>query len=138
MIPNELIDRFLAGLSHDLPTFMTVFTDDIVYYDVPLLAEMKGKEELKNFVEAFFAAFPDVQFTRTSPPVVSGDRAAVTWRVTGTQKGPFLDVAATNKTMDVMGVSIMEFKNGKISRNYDYWDLATLLRQIGHLPVLPQ
>ncbi|MCW3596822.1 nuclear transport factor 2 family protein, partial [Burkholderia cenocepacia] len=70
MVPNELIDRFLTGLSHDLPTFMTVFTDDIVYFDVPLLAEMKGKEELKNFAVAFFAAFPDVQFTRTSPPVV--------------------------------------------------------------------
>lgn len=138
MVPNELIDRFLAGLSHDLPTFMTVFTDDIVYFDVPLLAEMKGKEELKNFAVAFFAAFPDVQFTRTSPPVVSGDRAAVTWRVTGTQKGQFLDVPATNKTMDVMGVSMMEFKDGKIARNSDYWDMATLLRQIGHMPASPQ
>ena len=137
MVPNELIDRFLAGLSHDLPTFMTVFTDDIVYFDVPLLAEMKGKEELKNFAVAFFAAFPDVQFTRTSPPVVSGDRAAVTWRVTGTQKGQFLDVPATNKTMDVMGVSMMEFKDGKIARNSDYWDMATLLRQIGHMPASP-
>ncbi|MCW3662542.1 ester cyclase [Burkholderia cenocepacia] len=138
MVPNELIDRFLTGLSHDLPTFMTVFTDDIVYFDVPLLAEMKGKEELKNFAVAFFAAFPDVQFTRTSPPVVSGDRAAVTWRVTGTQKGQFLDVPATNKTMDVMGVSMMEFKDGKIARNSDYWDMATLLRQIGHMPASPQ
>ncbi|OQD16942.1 hypothetical protein UE98_29335 [Burkholderia cenocepacia] len=117
---------------------MTVFTDDIVYFDVPLLAEMKGKEELKNFAVAFFAAFPDVQFTRTSPPVVSGDRAAVTWRVTGTQKGQFLDVPATNKTMDVMGVSMMEFKDGKIARNSDYWDMATLLRQIGHMPASPQ
>jgi steroid delta-isomerase-like uncharacterized protein len=135
---SELIDRFLAGWSHDLETLLPVFADDIIYYDAPLHAQMNGKVELRNFAQAFFTTFPDVEFTLAAPPVLSGNRAAVAWRVTGTQKGQFLDIPASSKTMDIMGVSMMECRDGKVVRNADYWDLATLLRQIGHLPALPR
>jgi len=138
MVSSELIDRFLAGWSHNLPTLMTVFTDDIVYYDTPLQAQLNGREELRNFAEAFFATFPDVEFTLAGPPIQSGNRAAVAWRVTGTQQGEFLGIPPSNQKMDLMGVSMMEVQDGKVVRNSDFWDMATLLRQIGHLPALPK
>ncbi|WP_044044226.1 ester cyclase [Caballeronia insecticola] len=131
---SATIDRFLAGWSHDLPTLMTLFSDDVAYRDEPLKAQMNGKDELKDFASSFFSAFPDVEFAANSPAIQSADRAAVVWRATGTHDGKLLDVDPSGKTIDVAGVSVMEFKDGKIVRNVDYWDLATLLRQIGQLP----
>jgi len=31
----------------------------------------------------------------------------------------------------VRGASVVEFRDGKISRESDYWDLATYLKQVG-------
>jgi len=32
---------------------------------------------------------------------------------------------------EVRGSSVVEFRDGKISRNSDYWDLATYMKQVG-------
>jgi steroid delta-isomerase-like uncharacterized protein len=64
----------------------------------------------------------------------SGDRAAVAWQVTGTQKGDMPGMPASNKAVNVAGVSLMECAGGKIKHNVDYWDMATTMRQLGFLP----
>jgi ketosteroid isomerase-like protein len=38
---------------------------------------------------------------------------------------------ATNKPFRVRGASVVEFRDGKINRESDYWDLATYLKQVG-------
>jgi steroid delta-isomerase-like uncharacterized protein len=129
---NALIEKFLTGWSNDLPNLLTIFTDNIVYTDKQIQAELHDNEELKKFAQAFFAAFPDILFTLFSSPIQTDTRAAFVWRVTGTHRGQLLDKPASNKMIDFTGVSLMEFSDGKIARTTDYWDLATLLRQIGH------
>jgi ketosteroid isomerase-like protein len=37
----------------------------------------------------------------------------------------------TNKSFEVRGAIVVEFANGKITRNSDYWDLATYKKQVG-------
>lgn len=136
---SQLIEKFMAGWSHDTPTLMTVFTDEIVYEDTALHAVMHGKSELKKFAQDAFASFPDMHFEVVSPaPVQSGDRAAVAWRMTGTQKGDMPGMPASNKAMDLVGVSMMQCADGKITRNTDYWDVATMMRQLGFLPPPPK
>jgi hypothetical protein len=44
------------------------------------------------------------------------------------------NMPASNKTMDVRGASIYEFEGGKIKHKIDYWDLSTMLRQLGFMP----
>jgi hypothetical protein len=41
---------------------------------------------------------------------------------------------ASNKVASVPGVSIMECSDGKIKHDVDYWDYATVMRQLGFLP----
>ena len=38
---------------------------------------------------------------------------------------------ATNKTFEVRGATVVDFTDGKIRRNSDYWNLATYLKQVG-------
>jgi ketosteroid isomerase-like protein len=41
---------------------------------------------------------------------------------------------ATGKRFSVRGATILELQSGKIRRNSDYWDAASVMRQVGLLP----
>ena len=88
---------------------------------------------MQDYSQGWFNAFPDIKFTLMST-VISGDRAAVVWRVNGTQRGDMPGMPASNKPVEVVGVSIMECSDGKIRHNADYYDFATAMRQMGFLP----
>ena len=83
---TQLAQDFLAGWSHNTPKLLSIFADDLVYEDTTVHAVLHGKEELRGFADGWFKAFPDLSFTYKNA-VVSGDRAAVEWEATGTQKG---------------------------------------------------
>jgi hypothetical protein len=40
--------------------------------------------------------------------------------------------------MSIRGSTVIELRDGKISRVADYWDVATLLRQLGLQPTAEQ
>jgi steroid delta-isomerase-like uncharacterized protein len=92
-----------------------------------------GRDELRAFAELVFAGFPDVAFEMTSGFVADGWGGGE-WIMTGTHAGDLPDLPATRKSISVRGSTIIELDDGKVSRVADYWDLATLLRQIGLLP----
>jgi len=54
----------------------------------------------------------------------------IEWTFSGTDKG----VYKTGKKFSVRGVSVIDMRDGKISRNLDFYDLATIMRQVGVLP----
>jgi steroid delta-isomerase-like uncharacterized protein len=129
----QLGQDFLTGWSHDLPKLLSIFTDDIVYEDTTVHAVLRGKEELRGFAEGWFKAFPDLSFTLTSA-VISEDHATVEWQVTGTQRGDMPGMPASNKVANIAVVSVMECADGKIRHNVDYYDMTTVMRQLGFLP----
>ena len=45
--------------SHDLERLLLLFTDDVVYEDVPMGTVSRGKDEVQAFCEAFFMGYPD-------------------------------------------------------------------------------
>ncbi len=52
------------------------------------------------------------------------------WVMTGTDVGMF----KINKHFQVRGVSIMQGSPEKLTHQTDYWDMATLMKQLGRLP----
>jgi ketosteroid isomerase-like protein len=47
------------------------------------------------------------------------------------------EVFKTGKKFSVRGVSVIEMRGGKIYRNVDFYDVATIMRQVGQLPTPP-
>jgi ketosteroid isomerase-like protein len=43
----------------------------------------------------------------------------------------------TGKKFSVRGVSAIDVRDGKISRSVDFYDSATIMRQVGVLPTPP-
>lgn len=125
-----------AWSSHDVDRIASFFTDDCSYEDVALGVENRGKEELKGFARATFAAFPDFAVEPRSL-FSAGGWTATEWVMSGTHRGDLPGLAATGKSFSVRGASIMELQGGKIQRNSDYWNMASFLRQIGVMPEEP-
>lgn len=75
------------------------------------------------------ATFPDMRVT-IEQSVAEGDRVATyaTWR--GTQKAPFLGVAASHKTITFTGMVFWRIGSGKIVERWATLDTASIMRQL--------
>ena len=122
----------VAWTSSNVDQLLPLFTDDVLYEDVPLGAVNQGKEALRNFATDGFGAFPGMSFEVKSRLVASdGKWGAVEWVWRGKQTKDLPGLPATNRPFEVRGASIVEFRDAKISRCSDYWDLATYMKQVG-------
>jgi steroid delta-isomerase-like uncharacterized protein len=94
----------------------------------------RGKEELCGFVGRAFATVPDFE-CQLRRRYVTSQWAAVEWAMSGTHQGDFPGIRATGKRFSsVRGSTILELDAGKIRRESDYWDAATLMKQVDILP----
>jgi steroid delta-isomerase-like uncharacterized protein/uncharacterized protein (TIGR02118 family) len=135
---GRTLEEWAAGWSaRDIERVVSLCTDECVYEDVPLGAMSRGKQELRAFGHQVFEAFPDFGIELTSQSA-EGDRALLEWVMSGTHKGDLPGMPATGKEFSVRGATALELKNGRISRNSDYWDMATLLTQLGLMPFGPE
>ena len=60
------------------------------------------------------------------------------WTMSGTHKDDLPGMPATGKSFSVRGATALQLDDGRISRNSDYWDMATLLTQLGLMPAAPE
>jgi steroid delta-isomerase-like uncharacterized protein len=104
-----------------------VFTKDIVYEDVTFGVVFHGIDELKGFAKNTFVTFPQFTFTLVNSSC-SGQQGVIEWGLNGLD-GP-IGLCGTGKTFTVRGVAVIELRGNKISRNVDFWDLATVLRRL--------
>jgi steroid delta-isomerase-like uncharacterized protein len=126
---EDLVDAWTV---HDTEKILALCTDDCVYEDVTMGVVNRGKAELKGFVAAIFGAIPDFEMKLISG-FTAGNWGGAEWSMSGTHKGNLPGLPATGKRFSVRGSSICELRDGKIKRNSDYWDMVTLLKQIGRL-----
>jgi steroid delta-isomerase-like uncharacterized protein len=118
--------------SSDVEKLLALFTDDVVFEDVTLGAVNHGRNALRDFAAGVFAAFEDLKFELKSRVVASdGKSGAMEWTWRGRQTKDLPGLPATNKPFEVRGATVVEFADGKISRDSDYWDLATYMKQVG-------
>ena len=123
-----------AWSSHDTETLLALFTDDCIYEDVTFGVVNRGREALRAFAQGVFAAVPDFKIALTAR-FVAGNWAAMEWVMSGTHNGDFPGMPATGKRFSaIRGATICELQGGKIQRCSDYWDAATLMKQVDLLP----
>jgi steroid delta-isomerase-like uncharacterized protein len=92
----------------------------------------------RAYIQNFFTAFPGSKFeiVRT---IVQGDFVVINWKITGKNNGPLrapsgASIPATGKTSTLVGSTTAQVKNGKVVYSWGYFDMASLLGQLGLLP----
>jgi steroid delta-isomerase-like uncharacterized protein len=88
------------------------------------------RDGVKQIVGAIRTAFPDVRFT-ADDVIAEGDRVAARFTMSGTQRGDFMGIPATNKEIIVTGVDIVRFNdNGKAVEHWHEWSGMELMQQL--------
>jgi predicted ester cyclase len=104
----------------------------------PGAAGAMTKEQNRMYLENFLTAFPGSKF-EVWLTVAQGDYAVLHWKVKGTHTGPLHSpsgaaIPPTGKSVVLTGSTTSEVKNGKVVRSWAFWDLSSLLGQLGLLP----
>ena len=122
-----------AWLKPDAATLASYYDGAGVYEDAGLGVRCEGKAAIREFLASMLQAFPDTKVEVIFTFEADGF-AAAEWTMTGTQTGDLPGLPATGRSFLVRGASIVEFAGDLIRRNTDYWDQASMLRQLGVLP----
>ncbi|MFY9560203.1 MAG: nuclear transport factor 2 family protein [Terriglobales bacterium] len=125
-----VVEKWIAAWnSHNPDKMLPLFTDDIFYEDVAFGEVSHGSAELRKFAASEFEGVPDLEL-KLLRANIHGGHGTIEWMFSGTDK----DVFKTGKKFSVRGVSVIDMRDGKISRNLDFYDSATIMRQVGLLP----
>ena len=89
-----------------------------------------GPEVYKGQVAIFVAGFPDLRF-EIEDTVAEQDKVVVCWTLSGTHKGEFMGVPATNKKVSVDGITIHVLAKGIIMDTYISLDMWGIMQQLG-------
>ena len=92
-----------------------------------------GLSGIRRFYQAFWAAFPGSRLV-FEDVFASGDKVACRFLLQGQHRGVFQGITATGAQINMPGITILEFQNGKCIRRWSYTDAVGLLQQLGALP----
>lgn len=113
-----------------------IFAPNVKTYNVADPKPVEGLEGLKTLTKSYLEAFPDLRI-EAKESIVTEEKGAVLWRVTGTHKGTFMGVKPTNRKVAIEGVFFFRFLDGKVTEQWAHWDVLGLLKQIGIAPPMP-
>jgi len=134
-----LKDMVEAMNSKNIDQILSIYTDDCIVEDIGGGSTLKGKEEVRNFYEGLFTAYPDFKVELQSK-FASGNQVCGESIMSGTHKGkmPGMPIEPTGKHWSVRGASVSELKDGKAYKSRIYFDMASILQQLGVMPGPPQ
>jgi steroid delta-isomerase-like uncharacterized protein len=95
----------------------------------------RGPEGEKKRATLYRTAFPDLQLT-VEDIIAEGETVVARWSCRGTHKGDLNGIAPTGKRVNITGISIARFTNGKMSEGFVNWDALSLMQQLGVVPDL--
>lgn len=133
-IVAELHSHLEAETAQDLDALLEGMTDDCFNLVMPDPHRLyAGPEEVARRYRGLWTTFPDLKVQMRRVVSVSESFAVSEHTLSGTQDGPLFGFPATSKPVEVETVVLWEVVDGQIRGETVYFDLATMLRQAGHL-----
>jgi steroid delta-isomerase-like uncharacterized protein len=101
------------------------------YPGLPVL----NKAQSKMFNQSFVTAFPDIHF-HAERVLAEGNYVILHWTGSGTHTERLATVSGetippTGRKVTIRGVLLAEVRDGKVAREWSYWDQLSLLAQLG-------
>jgi steroid delta-isomerase-like uncharacterized protein len=112
--------------------------DDLVVEDFveldPLPGQSPGREGLKQVIREMRTSFPDMHW-KAEEMIAEGEKVSTRFTWTGTQRGEFIGIPATGRTIAVKGVVIDRLLAGKMVDSRILMDTLGIMQQLGAIPV---
>jgi steroid delta-isomerase-like uncharacterized protein len=97
----------------------------------------RGPEDVKRFMSEFQEAFSDFH-TEIEDQIAEGDKVVTRWRMRGTHRGEFRGIAPTGNELEITGIGIFRFSEGRVVESWDNFDQFGMMQQLGVIPTPEQ
>lgn len=126
---KELIGKFAEEtfVKKDLTKLEKYMHQDYIQHN-PLVEQ--GLEGFRVFFQNWFSGVPDFNYT-LKKIIADEDHVWVYGTYSGTHKGDWLGITATNKPYDFDAVDIFRIEDGKLAEHWDVLDIYGLFNQLG-------
>ena len=137
---KQLLDRNIEALNaKDIEGLLANQQPDAELV-IPGGVTLRGHEQVRQYTEALWTAFPDGAFSFAGQ-VLADDAAATELVFTGTHTGPLAtpngEIPPTGRRVTIHSVSILRFKDGLIASEHAYLDQLEFMTQLGLTPAPP-
>ncbi len=133
-IAREAVEAFNSS---DWERTKAIVTPDYVYNEMGTGRSIEGPDEVVAALKGWKEAMADATGTVTNA-LVSGNTVTlqVTWEAThtGPLAGPMGTIPASGKRQVTPAAWILTFEGDKIKESHHYFDMLSLLTQIGAIP----
>ena len=133
-MPRLVRDWIDAWNSHEGSRLGALYAEGATYEDVPTGLTAHGPVGVAGFAEEFANNLVGGLVWELRGASREGDRATAEWSFSGTNEGLVRGEGTAGKAFTVRGSTAYELEGEKIRRSSDYYDHATIMRQIGALP----
>jgi steroid delta-isomerase-like uncharacterized protein len=99
----------------------------------PLPLETTGAEAVREVFARLHRVFPDLHIT-IEDLVEEGDKIVSRNTVTGTQRGEYMGIPPTGKSVTYNGIFIFRFADGRIAETWGVVDVVSQMKQLGVIP----
>jgi steroid delta-isomerase-like uncharacterized protein len=109
-----------------------VYAPDLVWHEPD--QDIRGYDQAKQFVSSFFAAMPDINIT-VEDLIAEGEKVVSRYTIRGTHQGETEEFGPpTGRQMQLEGITIHRFEDGKIVEEWERYDNLSVLQQLGLAP----
>ena len=114
-----------------------LFAEEYVGHATPAPDEVRGPEGYKEFVGTYREAFPDFS-VELMDVMATDDRAVARYTVRGTHEGTLRgkrgEIEPTGRKIELPGVVMMRFEDGRCVEEWNYGDTMEMMEQLGVMP----
>ncbi|CAA9537639.1 MAG: hypothetical protein AVDCRST_MAG73-1573 [uncultured Thermomicrobiales bacterium] len=130
-VPPVLQDWVTGWETADTDRLASTYAEDAVVEVVPLATTLPGREAIRQYYASYFAAFTE-SIPRITTVFATAERAAAEWSFQGRYTGQFPGFPpGEGQPISVRGANIITLRDGQITAEHQYFDVAGLLAQLG-------
>jgi len=123
---DEIINNRKLDLFND-----SNFTKKVVMHASP--SDVVGIDSARAYYANYLTGFSDISFT-IKDVFGMGNKLVKHWNFKGTHTGIFFGIPATNKKVDIDGVTLVRMESGKIAEERDFFDNLEFMQQLALIP----
>lgn len=132
---NENIMRRLVNEVINNKSYAVI--DEIIHPDYVYRTpdqELHGRQALRELFTSYHVAFPNLH-VGIEDIVCTDNKAALMFKLTGTQKNELMGIPATGKEVNINGMICSQIENGQIITEWELLDQLSMFQQLGVVSV---